>query len=48
MNNDDNNNNEDQDKRMLYSDLSKKANLTYHNLNTKRNLKKLNNENNNK
>ena len=46
MNNNDNNNNEDQDKRMLYSDLSKKANLTYHNLNTKRNLKKLNNENN--
>ena len=47
MNNDDNkNNNEEHDKRMLYNDLSKKANLTYHNLNSKRNLNKLNSENN--
>ena len=46
MNNDDNNNKEGHVKKILSSDLSKKANLTYHNLNTKRNLHKINDENN--
>ena len=47
MNNYDNNNKEGHYVRIFSSDLSKKPNLSYNNLNTKRNLNKINNENNN-
>ncbi len=47
MNNYDNNNKEGHYVRIFSSDLPKKPNLSYNNLNTKRNLNKINNENNN-
>ena len=46
INNDENKNKQEHDKRIFSSDLSKKANLTYHNLNTKRKLNKHNSKNN--